>query len=544
MGRMAIFLVVGMGMLYGIGNMNVATNDVTATKNASTAYSKTIAQNLANSGFELAMARVTQDYYWSSGWTERPMADAKNRVTVTRTDSTHLLITSTAAYDGLTHTVKGNVERSGLVPYLEAAMLIASDSLALDFTISVDFEGNSFAVNGKDTKPDGTPGSNPSVWGIAVDSATRVGYVKGQLKDNQKDNVTGRGSDPSVSTYSHNWNINNIIAQWIPKATVTLTESKYDGTQSWGTLTDPAVVVREGDLELAGNVRGVGVLIVRGNLKLRGDFNWQGLVFTSGAVVDLNGNPKVYGGMFSTDIENDGGDTKTSINDPGLPGGHFDVDIFNSPNSPNQIMHTHAWDDKYGPLLDMMNNPLLGFRNAIGTKQNLKFVFRHADRLSGNYQIFGDGINLNETQTTDFTQFGTPDYTVITGVRNITKFTITPDNLGIMRGTTPGVVQRDAVRRDESFTCFVYDQYDAFLWEMPLYHHIKENETSWGTGPGSDKSGGEKQKKDKEDKAAKGKATLNVKIAGNSQVNYSADIVNGILNKLKLVKYALIGYYE
>lgn len=74
-----------------------------------------------------------------------------------------------------------------------------------------------------------------------------------------------------------------------------------------GTSQNPQIVVAEGDLSLAGNGSGAGLLIVKGRLDYSGAFNYDGLILVIGeGDINVGGaNKSIIGGVYIARIERD-----------------------------------------------------------------------------------------------------------------------------------------------------------------------------------------------------------------------------------------------
>ncbi|MGZ8469555.1 MAG: pilus assembly PilX N-terminal domain-containing protein [Gemmatirosa sp.] len=94
---------------------------------------------------------------------------------------------------------------------------------------------------------------------------------------------------------------------------------RYSNTQNWGepfrgtgAVTScvnyfPIIYV-DGDLELQSNGRGQGILLINGNLKLRGNFDWVGLIIVRDDVDRGNGTANVTGAIMARNVSlTDGG---------------------------------------------------------------------------------------------------------------------------------------------------------------------------------------------------------------------------------------------
>ena len=77
------------------------------------------------------------------------------------------------------------------------------------------------------------------------------------------------------------------------------TSNEPDRPGDWGTEETPAVVYGAGDIKIAGQPTGFGILVIDGNLDLAGKFTWHGLIVVKGSVTISGGggNKNIIGGL-------------------------------------------------------------------------------------------------------------------------------------------------------------------------------------------------------------------------------------------------------
>ena len=150
-----------------------------------------------------------------------------------------------------------------------------------------DFSGQSWTIDGNDTNPDGTPGSGPSVPGIACN--TTVVPIINSLKDNQKDQVMGTGYDaatspisPSIQITDVEVNLIEIVQKLKGMADNTITPGTYSSSGIFGSSSDYQITVCDGDLHLTGQMDGCGVLVVNGDFTMSGKGTWNGYIIVLG----------------------------------------------------------------------------------------------------------------------------------------------------------------------------------------------------------------------------------------------------------------------
>lgn len=205
------------------------------------------------------------------------------------------------------------------------------------------FSGNSFTITGNDTNLDGSAGAGTpglcaaTVWGIGVRDIPTENMVQGSLSNSQKDNVTGKPQSPGPgfgdNTITPESSLTPAqIAKFVnavrPYADVSLqvnggNQLSYQNLgdtcgaslsdpNCWGTSSNPKIVYVKGTVDpaqafyamsISGTSTGAGILIVEdGDLNVTGNFRWEGLIIVTGQYVGLRygggGNQTIYGGII------------------------------------------------------------------------------------------------------------------------------------------------------------------------------------------------------------------------------------------------------
>jgi hypothetical protein len=167
---------------------------------------------------------------------------------------------------------------------------------------SLRFNGNSFRVDGNDTNLDGSPGSADPLLGIAVNGDPTE--VADQLSQQQEDNVTGLGGDPSVGTWSpEDPDFITTMVEYFSNSASNVFQNYSDiftgqlGDASQGRF---EVTYSEGDLRIGGGSQGAGVLCVEGNLIVSGGWDFVGYVFVTGRIIFVGGggDTRIMGALF------------------------------------------------------------------------------------------------------------------------------------------------------------------------------------------------------------------------------------------------------
>ena len=130
-------------------------------------------------------------------------------------------------------------------------------------------------------------------------------FTKDPATTNSNGSPTFTGSPPTPQHGTLDIDIQGYIDALKGSATTTLTADQSGGTygtsSNYTTVYSDATQQADGELRL-NNVTGYGILLVKGNLQMAGDFNWNGLIFVTGVITTSGGgsNAKnIQGLIFS-----------------------------------------------------------------------------------------------------------------------------------------------------------------------------------------------------------------------------------------------------
>jgi hypothetical protein len=205
------------------------------------------------------------------------------------------------------------------------------------------FSGNSFTISGNDTNLDDSAGAGiagicpATVWGIGVANIPLETAVQVSLSNQQKDNVTGKPQNPGPGIGDNTITpdatlapaqIQKFVDAVRPYADISLQASaanrldyqnigdtcaaNLNDSNCWGTASNPKIVYVKGTVDpaqafyamsISGTSTGAGILILEdGDLNVTGNFRWEGLIIVTGQYVGLRygggGNQTMYGGMI------------------------------------------------------------------------------------------------------------------------------------------------------------------------------------------------------------------------------------------------------
>ena len=163
---------------------------------------------------------------------------------------------------------------------------------------------------------------------------------------------------------------------------------------------------------------------------------------------------------------------------PGLPGGHFDVDVYDTP-SINELYHQHQYDDDYDTTsIDVHDDPNLaknGFRYNFetivgpGYPNDIRMVFDNVHNGGGGTFRFqaGSGGPVDGMIADGFTATFDP--------ADLKKLEINFVSLLALRSTDKSLAQDDPIDRNDSFRILMYDNItNVMVYEIVVYHHFKD----------------------------------------------------------------------
>ena len=182
----------------------------------------------------------------------------------------------------MTRTVKVTLLARYRTPEVESAAYL--DDPTSDFNLS----GNAFTISGIDVDL----GNNPTgtlVAGVGVNGPTNL--ILAQISNQQEDNITGAGGEPSVQSVAE-IDLTDLVHEGARSANVILEgPGNYSppSAGAWGTLSAPAILYGTGAIKISGGAAGAGIMIINGDLEITGGFEWDGLIVVRGKVAFKGG---------------------------------------------------------------------------------------------------------------------------------------------------------------------------------------------------------------------------------------------------------------
>ena len=315
MGRMAIMAVLALGVTMGIVGNSLYRSRKTLTEKVASFADYTIRRNLAQTAINMALRALDRGDTNFIRTRSKSVSAMQGNATVTfRYDSSGhipavstdtMVMTSVASFMDTTHYYMTLRLWRFPSPFPQLKGALGMMVPNVDFKISgksAQIDGRNHDINGNLT----SDSSNKPAITVYTPSDTAAIYAN--TPDTNKQLL---GTYPKVKVDS------SLLASDVAGYAGTYISSAdyvYNGPQNitgnltWGTENNPAIVylnATTGDIKVAGNVSGWGILVCQGDLELAGTFTFHGLVlvFNQGSIKKdtlglSTGTPDIIGGVM------------------------------------------------------------------------------------------------------------------------------------------------------------------------------------------------------------------------------------------------------
>jgi hypothetical protein len=221
-----------------------------------------------------------------------------------------VVITGTGSYQGALRVIRAVVE----VP-----RILNPPALLTILNADVDplFEGESFLVSGFDRNVDGSTGPAAARPAFALVTSEAASAIQAILTLGQQTRVLGAGATPSIETVSNAPTSDSLqrlklqLARQADRVFInpgTISQNLL-GDDAAGQVTvikgDPSADLNQGldtaaDTTLEGTGHGSGILVVTGQLTMRGSYRFDGAVILvgDGSRLTLEGNAAIFGSVL------------------------------------------------------------------------------------------------------------------------------------------------------------------------------------------------------------------------------------------------------
>lgn len=294
MGRALLIIVTGVAALLSILKMNLSANTSQEVNNSVAFFKDTQARLIANSGVEVGLEKLRRNKGLSGHYPDNGLLGGTYDIDISGPDSA-LKIVSVGNFFDVSHRSFVLAKRTPVqLPKINAAMYINSATLSLNLNGNLDIDGN-------DHNTDGSPGPNPPVPGVALDSPADSAYFKNNIKPKIYNDIQGEGGTPSIRSTADTTDWLAITEALIFAADITIPSGTYNTAGQYGTPSEPKITYVNGNVNLTGGFQGDGIMIVNGNLSMAGNSTFRGIVLVyknSSVECKVTGNGGIYGGTI------------------------------------------------------------------------------------------------------------------------------------------------------------------------------------------------------------------------------------------------------
>ncbi|OGU71754.1 MAG: hypothetical protein A2V93_06995 [Ignavibacteria bacterium RBG_16_34_14] len=294
MGKGLLIIVLGIAGILSLLKIGISANTSKEVDTSVDFFKKTHTRLIANSGIEIYLEKLRRDKNLTGYSGEKSLFGGEYEVNISGPDSA-LQIVSNSEFYGTTHRSFVLAKRTPVkMPTINSALYINATGLGLNLNGNMDIDGN-------DHNTDGSPGPNPAVPGVGLDSPADSAYFKNNIKPKISRDILGAGGAPSIRAVADTTNWLTITEALIFAADITIPSGTYDTPGLYGTPSEPKITFVNGDVHLTGGFQGDGIMIVNGNLEMDGNSTFRGIVLVyknSSIETNFSGNGGIFGGTI------------------------------------------------------------------------------------------------------------------------------------------------------------------------------------------------------------------------------------------------------
>ncbi len=194
-------------------------------------------------------------------------------------------VVSVGTCNGVTRRIASYIGKSSFMPVLSAAMHAANPLMTITL-------GGTPWIDGRNHDLNGALVGWGDTYGIGALAPATTADVLAQLSAGEGARVNGLGGPPSVGPAAP-VDLVSLVNNARNAATFSLTSNRYTRLDP-----GPAIYYRDGDLALAGNIEGSGLLVVTGNLRISGRVSFKGVIVVLGDMDNSAGTMEILGGLL------------------------------------------------------------------------------------------------------------------------------------------------------------------------------------------------------------------------------------------------------
>lgn len=307
MGKSSLIIVLGMMLLVSFLVLKLNGNSKENLSTTVDMFEETQSRLIANTGVEVYLEKLYDDHtLMNHSFTGISLFGGTYDVSITGT-LPNVRITTTSNFQGAKHTSVADAFLTPITfPGCPAGIYISANSVVQANQVGdMNVSGSDHDVNGNIVN-----GGKPAVWGVGVDNATdSVNILAGLKKPSNIEGlvnaITGATGYPSVgiTNIGEDW---GKIYQFLSNAAdQTFIQDIPKGT-NLGSLVSPKITLVNADASVNKSIMingdaGAGIMVVNGNIKFAGNFNYQGIILcykNSDLTFESTGTNQVVGGII------------------------------------------------------------------------------------------------------------------------------------------------------------------------------------------------------------------------------------------------------
>ncbi len=298
MGKGLLIVLAG-AVVVGLITMSSAQRMTASSDQENTGYEQQLlAREIATSAMNLVVAEAQKDFSNFENkvkFTDEPYQSGKFSVQAHRLSPTAVRINVTGEYSDKEHSLSTTLVRAGA---LDAAIEVEAP------VANFGFAGTDFFVSGNDTPPPSETGGGRRIpfnkHGVQFNTPDVRDAFRSTLGAGRKGLVTGAAGEGDVVSGAFKVNLQDLYTEARAKADRVIQPADIVGGKSYGSKTNPEIVVVKGDAMITGTITGHGMLIVEGDLRVPGKLDWEGIVIAkkeANLTIEYGGTSRIYGSM-------------------------------------------------------------------------------------------------------------------------------------------------------------------------------------------------------------------------------------------------------
>ena len=318
MGKSALLLVIVSLYSWTLTNSNQKNIFLEREDEQAFYEEKVLAREQALSGFDMVVSNTVSDFdNFRIDLLKKPYRDGNFSMSALSSTNNVVTVLATGTVGRAEYSIIGDmIERGGT----------KMAALNIDGPISsARGVGGSYLFTGVNTNPDDlegmATGQGPNASGVhTVLESARI-----EMEDGLRPELVTGGKIGAGGSFTYGENefvdfdrLSDTILSLcdVPNPVCIMMDGNqiFAGNDVFGTREEPVIVIVDGNATFRGNIRGYGVLYIKGNFNTEvGQPRWEGLIYasTSGGQHELRGQPKIYGAIVLRSTDTDGNPVAT-----------------------------------------------------------------------------------------------------------------------------------------------------------------------------------------------------------------------------------------